>query len=868
MNILASLTFFSFFIFLFLAGYSWNLNRSAVINRVFSLATAALSIWAFSYTFMLTAPNVQTAMSWRQISAVGFCLFYAAYLHFALILTKKEKLLSKWWIYPVLYFPAIMFFVNKAFAGGMTINEFYRAYNVWIYIPRVTGFWSLGYNVYFSAYTFLALGLMIHWGTKTKSFREKKQAKLVVITSSTALLLGIYTDVYFPLQNIAFPPTAIIYSLIPASGIWYAIKKYQMLDLTPAFTADYILAIMGDPVIVFDADAHVKLANRAASEFFGYSEVEMRSLSVNDFFIDATMNGLDDLMELDSLEDVEFQVLNKRSNVLSVHLSSSVIHDDANELAGVVCVFHDITVMKASEDALRKIHGELEERVLERTQELVISNTELKSEVQERVRMEALISKKEARLRLLTDNMLDIIMQLDAHGNFTYISPSQKNLMGYEPEYLLGKSSMRFIHPDDLEKTKNMFVDGFEKKQNIRHELRCKHVAGHYLWFEVAVNFVADFKGHFQSIVLSGRDITERKLMEEQLRYLSLFDSLTGVYNRNYFEQEMARMESSRYNPVGLIICDVDGLKLYNDSLGHDAGDKLLKSIAAIIKDCFRHNDVVARVGGDEFAILMPETESTLVDQATKRVREAVENYNQDQPILTLSISIGFSVRESETESMAEIFRQADDYMYREKLHRRQSVRSAVSQVMKNALEERDFVTEGHAARLENYVVKMAEHLQLPNHTICDLKLLAQFHDIGKVGIVDKILFKPSPLSANERREIQRHSEIGHRIARSAPDLIPIADLILKHHEWWNGQGYPFGLKGEEIPIDCRILAIADAYDAMTSDRPYRKGISQDSAIKELKKFSGIQFDPHLVDPFILLLEKGYFTEKDNALTC
>jgi len=167
------------------------------------------------------------------------------------------------------------------------------------------------------------------------------------------------------------------------------------------------------------------------------------------------------------------------------------------------------------------------------------------------------------------------------------------------------------------------------------------------------------------------------------------------------------------------------------------------------------------------------------------------------------------------------------------------------------ALEARDFITEGHADRLQDIVLTLGEAMGLAERTLADLRLLAQFHDIGKVGIPDRILFKPGRLTFEEFKEMQRHSEIGHRIAQSAPDLLPIADHILRHHEWWNGQGYPLGLKENDIPLECRILAIADAYDAMTSNRPYRKAMSQEQAFNELMANSGLQFDPKLVPIFV-----------------
>ncbi|MCK9313971.1 MAG: PAS domain S-box protein [Methanocorpusculum sp.] len=378
---------------------------------------------------------------------------------------------------------------------------------------------------------------------------------------------------------------------------------------------------------------------------------------------------------------------------------------------------------------------------------------------------------------------------------------------------------------------------------------------GAYIWVKASPLFDTD--GNRVGAIESIRDISQRKHYEEQLRYLSLHDKLTGLYNRNYFEEEIRRLDNSRFSPTGLLMCDVDGLKLVNDTLGHDAGDKLLISVARVIEKCFRADDVVARVGGDEFSIIMLRSSDAVVEAACQRVREAVDTYNSNNPDIPISLSIGFAVRNDPSLNMHEVFQAADNNMYREKLHRRQSARSAIVKTLMKALQARDFLTEGHAVRIQELVVILGENIGLPAHRITDLRLLAEFHDIGKVGISDNILFKPGPLNQEETFEMQRHPEIGHRIALSAPDLVPIADWILKHHEWWNGKGYPLGLEGEEIPMECRLLAITDAYDAMTSDRPYRKAMTKEAAISELNRCAGIQFDPYLVNLFIEIIEKG-----------
>ncbi len=444
-----------------------------------------------------------------------------------------------------------------------------------------------------------------------------------------------------------------------------------------------------------------------------------------------------------------------------------------------------------------------------------------------------------------------------------YISPSIEKLSGYRVDEALQLPLDRLLTPESfsrfseqLEARLKEFAEDRGNPQVYRDELEISRKDGTTVWCEVNSHCICNEN---QALILVGvvRDITERMELLKQLEYFSMHDQMTGLYNRTYFEEEMRRFSNARDYPITMIAADLNGLKLINDSLGHDFGDRLLQAAASVLQDSLRGPDVLARVGGDEFCAILLNTDERVARRVINRIRSNVKKFCDDHPDLHLSLSLGSATALDDSTSFSELFKRADDAMYNDKYAPTTTMRNKILKSLMNILSEKDYIKEGHAKRLAQLCRRMGEKLSLSPRQQADLALLAQVHDLGKVGIPDTIIFKEGPLSDDEWRIMKQHPEKGHRIALSSNYLTAVASLILKHHERWDGQGYPLGLKGLEIPLECRIFAIADAYDAMTNARPYRMARSKEEALHEIEQSSAQQFDPDLVAPFIEVVKKA-----------
>lgn len=444
----------------------------------------------------------------------------------------------------------------------------------------------------------------------------------------------------------------------------------------------------------------------------------------------------------------------------------------------------------------------------------------------------------------------------DRDWTMEFVSEGCLELTGWSAEDLLHNRRLTFndlIHSQWRDRLREQWDQVLKDRRIFRGEYPIITRKGESRWVYEQGQGIFDSEGRVLALEGMIIDISDRKKMEDEIRYMSDHDSLTGLYNFRYAERAWKEMEKPELYPLSVISVDINGLKLINDAFGHAQGDILIRDTAGILRSVLRQGDVLARTGGDEFQFLMPRTGRREAQQRMEAIREACGEYNRRRlhDALQVSVSMGLAVRTEGGSSLEEVIRLAEDRMYKEKLLDHKSSHSTILTSIRATMFARSQETEEHAARMAQNSRELGRALGLTPGELNDLELLATLHDLGKVGIDDRILNKPGPLTPEEWVEMKRHPEIGFRIAMSSPDLAPIAQYILSHHERWDGSGYPRGLAGQEIPLLSRILAVADAFDAMTTDRIYRPALGLTEAVEELRRGAGTQFDPHLVRLFL-----------------
>jgi diguanylate cyclase (GGDEF)-like protein/PAS domain S-box-containing protein len=378
-----------------------------------------------------------------------------------------------------------------------------------------------------------------------------------------------------------------------------------------------------------------------------------------------------------------------------------------------------------------------------------------------------------------------------------------------------------------------------------------KNGARYYL--EDSAGPIFNESGENVGAVLVFRNVTEKNEQRRKIEYLSFHDTLTGLYNRRYFEEELRRIDAERNLPISIIMGDVNGLKLTNDVFGHSYGDMLLVTIANILRSACRVDDIVARWGGDEYIILLPKTDRPEAEGIVARINTQCSHVSIKS--IRCSISMGIDTKSSVGEGITDILKNAEKNMYLEKTLERDAVKEEELDTVVQTLHEAGAEEKGHAEHVGRLCEKLGRELRLSENDVCLLRQAGFLHDVGKVVLEPKLLDAKRPLFGEEMNEVKKHPVVGFRILNSWEKTLGLAEAVLAHHECWDGSGYPKGLNGEEIPLLARIIAVADSYDRIARGCGGDQAGSMLHAMEIIRSRSGTKYDPRIADVFLRLLE-------------
>ncbi len=454
--------------------------------------------------------------------------------------------------------------------------------------------------------------------------------------------------------------------------------------------------------------------------------------------------------------------------------------------------------------------------------------------------------------RVIFDNVCDGLFLLDIEDDntfkYTIVNKKYQNLTGISQEEFEGQIPSELFEEETANFLTRMFIKCCEIGDCVEYE-EIFDLPGDVRTYLTVIYPVLE-KGQPVKIVGSSRDITERKQMEK-----SLYDDLTGFCTRSHMEKEMKRLDTFRQLPISLMMAELNGLKLINEIYGFDLGDEALKKVAEILEKSCRKEDIISRWGDDDFALLLLQAAGQETRNVCRRITDnLIECYVGSVPV---TLSLGIGVKASVDMDIKETLLDAREDMYKNKEVKDREVKDAILDSALKTLEAKSHEDSGHRDRMKKTATKLGEDFGLSQAELSRLETLVDFHDIGEVMIPGEILTREGTLNDEDWQQIKEHPIKSQKIvlASKIEEYVEVADEIVAHHEWWNGKGYPQGLKGENIPLLARILAVADAYEAMSSGRPYKDKMSKEEIIEEFKSCAGAQFDPRLVDLFLTSLE-------------
>ena len=486
-------------------------------------------------------------------------------------------------------------------------------------------------------------------------------------------------------------------------------------------------------------------------------------------------------------------------------------------------------------------------------------------DITERILMEESLYIEKEMLRTTLLSIGDGVISVDKHQKIVFINNIAEKMTGWTQKEAFGKPFEKIFNIIN-EQTQKKAENPINKVLSMGQIVELANHTALIRKDEVQISIedsaapIHDKYGKIQGVVLVFRDVTEKKKIHEEIEYLSFHDYLTGLNNRRFYEEELLKNNNVKKLPLSIIMLDVNGLKLTNDAFGHEKGDELLTSVSKILKNSCREYDIVARTGGDEFGVILPKTDKIQCEIVCKRIAYNMSIEKID-PIV-ISVALGFDTKTATYQDIGDIIKNAENNMYKEKLKSSRIMRNQTIQLIMDTLKTKYANEKRHVDGVSQACYDIGLAMNFEQDELIDLKTTAYMHDIGKITIPIEILNKPDKLTADEYDMVKRHPEAGYQILKSVEEYSTLAEYVLCHHEKWDGKGYPRGLKGDSIPLISRIITVADAYEAMTSGRPFKKALDIKSAVAELRNNSGTQFDPQIVDVFINKVLK--YTDNKN----
>ena len=573
-----------------------------------------------------------------------------------------------------------------------------------------------------------------------------------------------------------------------------------------------------------DINGNIREINQTWAKLLGYNKSEVIGKYFGDFLAPAYKNMFKERFESFKKQGKthsEFSMVRKDGSNIYIAFDGLIGYDDNHNFVQTYCNLNDITE-----------HHQSQMRIKESEENLKLAQSIAK------------IGSWELKVHE------DIILLSDEARKIFEITGSDGRIARSEIEEVIN-STDRLTAVKALDNLINN-----NAPYNIIYKIHTK--MGNDKYISSRASLFTDSNNVPLKVIGVIRDITSEKKKELELEYKNYHDYLTDLHNRRYYFEQLKSLDKISYYPLGIIMMDVNGLKIINDAFGHTVGDNALKTIGKILKVVFGENDVVARVGGDEFSVLLPNTSPAKLQEYKESICSLVTAKKINN--IPLSIAIGYEIKTKEMEDIDELQRLAENRMYKHKTVVGSSIRSKAISAILETLTKKYAVEKKHSFQVSNLCKQIGKEMNIRGDELKELEQAGLFHDIGKISIPDEILKKPGKLTDEEFEIIKSHTEVGYQILRAADEYSDLAIYALHHHEKWDGTGYPGRLKEKDIPLFARIITVVDAFEAMTADRPYRKKMTKKYAVSEIIRCSGTQFDPKIAKIFVEKVLKSKWT--------